>query len=59
VTDVANIFDVTISAASQQLRVLEMLGPVRKTRTGQMVCYEPKKESYRQATHAIYKELNE
>lgn len=40
VTDVANIFDITVSAASQQLRVLERLGLAVKIRMGQMVCYE-------------------
>lgn len=45
VTDVANVFDITVSAASQQLRVLEMLGLVEKTRMGQMVCYELKKNN--------------
>lgn len=40
VTDVANVFDITVSAASQQLRVLERLGLVVKMRMGQMVCYE-------------------
>lgn len=45
VTDVANIFGITVSAASQQLRVLEHLGLVLKMRMGQMVCYEINKES--------------
>ncbi len=40
VTDVAHVFGVTVSAASQQLRVLERLGLVVKIRMGQMVCYE-------------------
>lgn len=40
VTDIANIFSITLSAASQQLRVLERLGLVQKTRMGQMVCYK-------------------
>ncbi|MBI2591079.1 MAG: winged helix-turn-helix transcriptional regulator [Candidatus Brennerbacteria bacterium] len=40
VTDIANIFGITLSAASQQLRVLERLGLVLKMRMGQMVCYE-------------------
>lgn len=40
VTDVANLFDITVSAASQQLRVLERLGLIIKIRMGQMVCYE-------------------
>lgn len=45
VTDIANIFDITVSAASQQLRVLEMLELVKKTRMGQMICYELKKDN--------------
>ena len=45
VTDVANVFGMTVSAASQQLRVLERLGLVEKMRMGQMVCYELKKEN--------------
>ncbi len=45
VTDVANVFDITVSAASQQLRVLERLGLVIKMRMGQMVCYELKKDN--------------
>lgn len=40
VTDVAAILDITVSAASQQLRVLERVGLVRKERMRQMVCYE-------------------
>lgn len=45
VTDVANILDITVSAASQQLRVLEMLELVDKMRMGQMVCYELNKNN--------------
>ena len=45
VTDAANIFGITVSAACQQLRVLEMLELVEKTRMGQMVCYELKKDN--------------
>ncbi|MBI2476013.1 MAG: winged helix-turn-helix transcriptional regulator [Candidatus Taylorbacteria bacterium] len=45
VTDVANVFDITVSAASQQLRVLERLGLVIKMRMGQMVCYEINREN--------------
>ena len=40
VTDIAKIFGITLSATSQQLRVLERLGLVQKMRMGQMVCYE-------------------
>lgn len=45
VTDIANVFDITVSAASQQLRVLERLGLIIKIRMGQMVCYEINKEN--------------
>lgn len=45
VTDIANIFGITVSAASQQLRVLERLGLVVRVRMGQMVCYELNKEN--------------
>lgn len=45
VTDVANVFGITVSAASQQLRVLERLGLVLKLRMGQMVCYEVNREN--------------
>lgn len=44
VTDVASILDITVSAASQQLRVLERIGLVRKERMGQMICYEIKSD---------------
>lgn len=45
VTDIANIFGITVSAASQQLRVLERIGLVVRVRMGQMVCYEINKEN--------------
>ncbi len=45
VTDISNIFGITVSAASQQLRVLERLGLVLKIRMGQMVCYEINKDN--------------
>lgn len=45
VTEVASIFGITVSAASQQLRMLELVGIVKKVRMGQKVCYELKKDS--------------
>lgn len=39
VTDVANVLDVSVPAASQQLRIMEMSGLVKKERMGQMTCY--------------------
>ncbi len=40
VTDVAAVMEISVSAASQQLKILEMVGLVRKVRMGQMICYE-------------------
>lgn len=45
VSDIAKIFAVTVSAASQQLRTLERLGLVKRIKKGQMVCYEINKEN--------------
>jgi len=45
VTDIAKILDITISAASQQLRVLERLNLVKRTKMGQVVCYELNKNN--------------
>lgn len=39
VTDVAGILDVSVPAVSQQLRIMELCGLVKKERHGQMVCY--------------------
>ncbi len=40
VTDVASLFGVSVSAASQQLKILERTGLVHKERMGRMLCYE-------------------
>lgn len=42
VTEIAAILGTTVSAASQQLRILERIGVIRKERMGQMICYEIK-----------------
>ena len=39
VTDIANVFEISVPAASQQLRILEITGLIRKERMGQMICY--------------------
>lgn len=39
VTDVANVLDISVPAASQQLRIMELSGLVKKERMGQMMCY--------------------
>ena len=44
VTDVANICKISVSAASQQLKILELTGIVAKERQGQMVCYALKEK---------------
>jgi ArsR family transcriptional regulator, lead/cadmium/zinc/bismuth-responsive transcriptional repressor len=40
VTEISTILGITVSAASQQLRILERIGLIRKNRMGQMICYE-------------------
>lgn len=40
VTDLANILNVSVPAVSQQLRVMEMSGLIKKERQGQMTCYK-------------------
>lgn len=42
VSDVARIFSVSVSAASQQLKVLENCGLIERNRYGQKICYEVK-----------------
>lgn len=42
VTDVARIFEISLPAASHQLKILEMAGLVKRIRMGQMICYEIK-----------------
>lgn len=42
VTEIAAILGTTVSAASQQLRILERIGVIRKERMGQMICYKIK-----------------
>ncbi len=39
VTDVANVLRISVPAASQQLRIMELSGLVKKERMGQMTCY--------------------
>jgi len=41
VSDLAAVLDVSISSASQHLRILEMSGLVIGERMGQMMCYKP------------------
>lgn len=42
VSDIANVLDVSVSAVSQHLRILEMSKMVECERMGQMMCYKPK-----------------
>lgn len=44
VSEIASVFKITTSAASQQLTFLEMTGLVRKIRKGQMICFEIQKK---------------
>jgi len=45
VTDVASVLEISMPAASQQLKIMEMSGLVKKERMGQMICYELKYEN--------------
>lgn len=40
VTDIAAVCGISISACSQQLKILEMTGLIRKERRGQTICYK-------------------
>ncbi|KKW48172.1 MAG: Transcriptional regulator, ArsR family [Parcubacteria group bacterium GW2011_GWA1_59_11] len=42
VTEIAKIFGISVPAASQQLKILEMTGLIRRERMGQSICYEIK-----------------
>lgn len=42
VTDLANILDISVSAVSQHLRILEMSRMIEGEKMGQMMCYKPK-----------------
>lgn len=44
VTDVANVLEISVPAASHQLKILEMAGFVRKKRAGQTTCYKVKND---------------
>jgi len=43
VSDVARVLEVSISAASQQLKALELNGLVERRRMGQKICYTVKR----------------
>ncbi|NCN39778.1 MAG: winged helix-turn-helix transcriptional regulator [Candidatus Magasanikbacteria bacterium] len=45
VTDIAHIFDISVPAASQQLKILETNELVHKQRMGQMTCYRINKKN--------------
>lgn len=44
VTDIAKVFKISIPAVSYQLKVMEMVGLVRREKMGKMVCYELRKD---------------
>jgi len=44
VTDIAKICNMTVPAISYQMKMLEVVGLVRKDRMGKMICYVLKKE---------------
>ncbi|MBI2098748.1 MAG: winged helix-turn-helix transcriptional regulator [Candidatus Wildermuthbacteria bacterium] len=44
VTDIAHILNISVPAVSYQLRMLEVVGLVKRERMGKMICYGLKKE---------------
>ena len=44
VTDVANVFKISVPAASYQLKILEMVGLIQRERMGKMTCYTLRKK---------------
>jgi len=54
VTDVSRIFDISVPAASQQLKILEMTGLAKRERMGQMTCYMVNRENPVAASIARY-----
>jgi ArsR family transcriptional regulator, lead/cadmium/zinc/bismuth-responsive transcriptional repressor len=47
VTDLANVLDISVSAVSQHLRILEISRMVEGERIGQMMCYKLKTDDPR------------
>ncbi len=45
VTDIANVFHISVPAASYQLRLMEVTGLVKRERMGKMICYELKRDN--------------
>ena len=43
VTDIANVFHISVPAASYQLKLMEVTGLVKRERMGKMICYELKR----------------
>jgi ArsR family transcriptional regulator, lead/cadmium/zinc/bismuth-responsive transcriptional repressor len=44
VSELASALDISVPAASQQLRIVERAGLIRRNRMGQKICYEIRKE---------------
>ena len=47
VTDVSTVLEISMSAASQQLKILEQAGLIERERVGQSVCFEIRKKDPR------------
>lgn len=45
VTDFAEVFNISLPAASVQLKILEISGLVKRERMGQMICYSLNKDN--------------
>lgn len=45
VTDIAKVFRISVPAVSYQLKIMEIVGLVKRERMGKMICYELKKDN--------------
>ncbi|MBI2124077.1 MAG: winged helix-turn-helix transcriptional regulator [Candidatus Wildermuthbacteria bacterium] len=45
VTDIANVFHISVPAASYQLKFMEVTGLVKRERMGKMICYELRRDN--------------
>ncbi len=45
VSEIAKLFDISVPAASQQLKILELNGLIERLRKGQTICYQTKKDN--------------
>lgn len=53
VSEIADIFNLSVPAVSHQLKILEMVGLIRKHRIGKTICYKVRRDA--EAVKAVSK----